>query len=430
MDLFFNRKEIGNAWHINIKKEYQKLPKSIKRICILSILYVLGWAICVPFIPLFFESVLKELKYVGLVTALVPIVGILISLPLGIIADNISKRLMIKITLLFYLPFGFIFLLIKNILDAIIIQLYHGAIATSLWIGLESYQRGHAPKGKEIHVASLFSMAINLALVIGPIVGGILFIYLKFNIFYLISFFSLIALLYSWRIPDHSKKRKVKDAIYRLFKKKRVLKKEFKRWWKKKEIKKIQTYAFGLKFCLAFFQMLLPIFLKNYGASYLQIGIIYSFFYFPLLFSPYFALVARKKSMFRMFLILGSIIFSTLYFLNSTNLILISTILLAICFAGVTPFIDGRMTCFMKKYNVGEMTGITLIIINMAIALGPLIGGFLADWISINFVFLIGSLILFILFLMSLFKFYSKTLFDEDKLVPQVRDEFAKKIIN
>lgn len=430
MDLLLNRKGIKTAWHLSLKEEYKKLPKSIKRICKLTFLYYIGWAICLPFIPLFFESILGELKYVGLVTALVPILGILFALPMGVLADNLSKKIMIRLTLLFYLPFGFIFLTLKNLFDLILFRIYHGSIATSLWIGLESYQRGHAPKYREIHSASLYSMALNLALVIGPIIGSILFIYLGFNIFYSISIFSLITFLYTWRLPDHDRKTNIRDGVYKLLRKKNFLKREVKYWWKNKSIKKIHTFAMGLRFCLAFFQMLLPIFLRRYGASYFQIGIIFSLFYLPLLFGPYFSLLARKKNIFRTFLILGGCTFILLFFSNKTSIILLLTIILALCFAGITPFIDGRITSYIKRHRVGETTGITLIITNIAAALGPLIGGLFADLYSIKFIFLIGGLILFSLFLMTLFKFYSRALFQEDEIIPVVQDKLARKLID
>lgn len=395
---------------ISFSKEMNSLPKSIKLVSLVLFLYSVGWGIVTPFIPLYFQSLFGSYTKVGFAIALLPIFALLIDLPMGALANKYSKKRIMQVALLFYLPFSFIYLSIRSIFAFTIFRMYHAALATSLWVSAETYTRYHSPPWKASISMGLYDAAGTLALIIGPAIGGILFSIYGFNLFYSISIFAGIALLASFFLPDHDANKSLRSSVTDImhWQKARELYGEF---ISNKPLMKVNFFLFLYRFCFAFLAMLLPLLLKDLGASYFKIGIVFSLFYLPLVFEPYFAMFVNKKNMMKFGLFFSAIMFFFLFANEEIPFVFLHSIILALCFAATIPILQGRLTELMPKNQMGDLTGINFIFSDVANAIAPLMAGIIADYYGIRYVFLIGAAISLLLFLLVFTKRFKEALF-------------------
>ena len=397
---------------VSFSKEMKSLPKSIKMVSLVLFIYALGWGIVSPFIPIYYQSIFGSYTKVGLITAFLPLFAILMDIPIGSIVNTVSKRRFMQIALLLYIPFSYFFLTIRTLLSFTLFRFYHAFLATSLWISAESYTRYHSPPWKASLSISLYDAAGTLSLILGPLIGGILFSEFGFNIFYSVSIFAALALAVSLFMPDHDPNKGLKKAVTSLmhFQKFKDLLNEFVT---NKPLVKVNIFLLFFRFCFSFLAMLLPLFLKDLGASYFKIGVVFSLFYLPLVFEPYFAMFANKKYTLKIGLFFSSILFFLLFANNQLPFVFIHSLLLALSFAAIIPILQGSITELMPKDKIGDLTGFGFVFADVSAALGPLMAGIVADLYGIKYVFLIGSIIMFILGLLVLTKVFNKAFFDK-----------------
>ncbi len=397
---------------VSFSKEMKSLPKSIKMVSLVLFIYSLGWGIISPFIPIYYQSLFGSYTKVGFVTALLPIFAMLLDIPIGSIVNSVSKRRIMQFALLLYLPFSYFFLSFRSLLAFSAFRFYHAFSATSFWISAESYTRYHSPPWKATLSISLYDAAGTLALILGPIIGGILFSELGFNLFYSVSIFAALALLLSFFMPDHDPNKGIKKAFTNLmhWQKFKDLVNEF---MTNSPLVKVNAFLFFFRLCFSFLAMLLPLFLKELGASYFKIGIVFSLFYLPLVFEPYFAMFAKKKYALRLGLFFSSGLFFFLFANNELPYVFLYSMLLALTFAAIIPIVQGRITELMPKDKIGDLTGFGFLFGDLSAAIGPLMAGIIADAFGIKYVFLIGAVITFALGMLALTKLFNSAFFEK-----------------
>lgn len=406
--------ELKRRWYhpFSFSREMLNVPFNIKAIAIIVFLYYLGWGIVTPFLPLYYKSVLGSYTAVGIATALLPLFSLLIDIPFGGIINRVSKIGVIRIALLLYLPFSFFLLSLKNIYHFILFRLYHSSVSTPFWIAADSYARENAPKWRAAEAISVYDVGGTLSIVIGPAIGGVLFVYFGFSLFYAISIFAGIALFATLIMKDGEVHQKPKDAVKDLIYTDGVYKRAIKDFIANKILTKVYSFVFLFRFCMSFVGMLLPLFLKEYGASNLQIGLVFSLYYLPLLFEPYFSVYAKNKRLMTMGLGLCGIVFVSLFANNQLSFIFFHAILLSLLFAAIIPMLNGRIAELMPKEQIGELSGVGMMFSHVADFAGPLIAGIVSDAFGLKYVFLIGAMVAFILMMLSLRKGFRNVLFE------------------
>lgn len=395
---------------VSFSREMQALPKSIKMISLVLFIYSLGWGIVTPFIPLYLQSLFGSYTKIGLVISLLPIFALLIDIPMGALANKFSKKKIIQAALLFYIPFSFIYLSMRSLFAFTIFRIYHAILATSLWVSAETYTRYHSPPWKASIAISLYDAAGTLSLIIGPLIGGILFSIYGFSLFYAISLFAVVALFASLFLPDHDQNKSLRTTVTGLLHWQR-LKELYAEFISNKLLMKVNLFLFLFRFCFAFLAMLLPLFLKDLGASYFRIGIVFSLFYLPLVFEPYFAMFVNKKNMLRFGLLFSAIMFFLLFANEELPFVFIHSLILALCFAATIPVLQGRLTELMPKSQIGNLTGFNFLFSDVANALAPLLAGLIADYYGITYVFLVGAAIILLLFFLAFTRTFKEALF-------------------
>jgi len=379
--------------------ELLKLPWPIKTAALLMFVYCIGWGIAGPFIPIYFNQILGTYTAVGIVFGIYPLFCIVWDLIIGPLSDAASKKRIMTIALLLYLPMSFMILSLKKMSDFITFRVYHSFATTSLYTAHETYVRKHSPKRRTSEAVGLVDSAAVLASVIGAVIGGLLISKIGFNIFYAISIFAALAF-----IPLLYLKRRRKHFHFKI-----DLRTSLSNFFRSKELVKLSFINFFFVFCYTIVFIILPLILVELNATFLQIGLIYGAVYTPFLFQGYFSVLADKfgkKKVLMNGLLFGAILFLGMFFVKSILVLFALSLLLSVSFAAISPSLSGRMTELMPKKEIGGLTGIKTAVRDVAAAISPVLAGILADAIGLGYVFLMGFIVFFIMyFVVSRFRF-------------------------
>ena len=248
-----------------------------------------------------------------------------------------------------------------------------------------------------------FDSVSNSALFIGPIIGGLLFSLYNYKIFYAISIFAFITFLISLHLK-YKERNSILDGIKYVIKKDKIIKKVFTDYLKNKKILNLSIFLLIVTIPVSFIGMLLPLFLKDMGASYFQIGVIYAFFSLPLIFESFFSATKNKRIGVLISLLIGSILFLSIFLTTNLTVIFISSIILGLCFSFINPILQGRLTDAMPKKEIGELSGVIHATSLLGYTIGPLLAGFISDLYGISIIFLLASILTFMLFVLTLKK--------------------------
>ncbi len=381
---------------IHITRRLMNLPRPIKLLSFIMFIYYLGWAISDPYIAIYFKEKLGTYTRLGIVYAAFPFFSIIWVLLTGLIIDNNSKKKLINLSMFLYTPLSFIILSISKFFHFILYRLYHSLIASILWLSVESYLREHSPKNRASEARGLFDSAYGSTLIIGPLIGALLITKLGFNLFYSISIFAFLAFLFSLMLVD--KKNSISFKI-----KYSSLKKEFYDFWVNKKLARTGLFLGMLTFCLSFTGLLLPLFLREFGASYLQIGIVYALYNIPILFEAYFSCLKNKKRLLFLGVFFSAIIFLLMFRVTNLYYLFILIFFLGVSVSSLIPTIHGRITNLMPKKEIGELSAMLTAITDFSNTIGILLAGFIADYLGLNYVFLLAFFVFAILLLIITF---------------------------
>jgi len=377
-----------------------KLPRPIKVVSLVAFIYTLGWAIIDPFFFIYLKSIFGNYTSVGLITALLYLFAIVWSLPIGQLVNRVSEKFLIVITLAMYFPMGYLLLAVRTIFQFAMLRLYNSFTAASIWVSLEDYVREHTDKKNVYEAYGLFDAFCSLSYVIGPVIGALLMIKYGFSMFYVISITSFIAFIIALTLKDYKKEGIVK-GVSDVLRKDGFAKKGIKDFLKNKKLVRVELISSLYTFCLSSIAMLLPLFLREQQATFLEIGVIASLYYLPLISESYFSTFKRKNILLKS-AILSSIILLTIMFFT-TNIYSMFTLVFAFSFfeAAILSVFRGKITGFMPKKEMGELSGVEMSIKYLAAGLGLVVSGVIGDLLGLKYVFLmvaaIGGIILLLL---------------------------------
>ncbi|MEW6062794.1 MAG: MFS transporter [Nanoarchaeota archaeon] len=380
-------------------KEMYSLPTSIKLISLVMFIYYIGWGIATPYFPLFLKEVLGSYTAVGLVTGLLPLFSILVYLFIGPLCDRVSKRKVVSLMLLLYLPYSFVLLGLKSIISFVYFRVYHAFIATSLWTASDSYLREHSSKGKGAEAIGMYDSFYTFSLVIGPIIGAFLFMLYGYNIFYAISAFALLAFFVSLRL--HAKRGKRLFSGIRDMLRDHFIKREFSDFMANKELVRISLFVFLFYLGTSIIGMTVPLFLRSIDVDFFQIGLAIALFNVPWVFESYFSTAKNKRKNILLGIFFAIVLLFTMFFAKDLRTIAVILFLLGMCNAAVLPIIQGRITELMPKKEIGELVGVNNSIWNIATGFGPLFAGIFADKFGLQPLFLVLAFLFLALLLIA-----------------------------
>lgn len=154
-----------------------------------------------PALPLFTRSMDVPLSTVGYIAAASTIVGIVVSVPAGILSDIIGRRRVILIAAVVFATAPFLYLVIAAPWQLVLVRIYHG-LATAILgpVALaavaDTFEKGRGER------MGWYSSATMIGRFLAPLVGGLLIFGENFHWVYLADGFAgILALLAAVRLP-------------------------------------------------------------------------------------------------------------------------------------------------------------------------------------------------------------------------------------
>ena len=154
-----------------------------------------------PALPLFIRSMGVPVSTLGFIAAASTVVGIVVSLPAGILSDLIGRRRVILMAAIVFATAPFLYLLITEPWQLVLVRVYHG-LATAILgpvamaVVADTYEKGRGER------MAWYSSATMIGRFVAPFVGGILIFGDNFRWVYVADGIAgVMALLAAIRLP-------------------------------------------------------------------------------------------------------------------------------------------------------------------------------------------------------------------------------------
>jgi len=333
-----------------------------------------------PALPLFIRSLGVPVSTVGFIAAASTVVGIVVSIPAGILSDMIGRRKVILIAALVFATAPFLYLLINAPWELVLVRVYHG-LATAILgpVALaavaDTYSEGRGER------MGWYSSATMVGRFLAPFAGGLLIISNDFHLVYLIDGVAgVLALAAALRLPlatgasatagqaFANQRKKYRQEILLVFRHPGIL--------ATSGIEAVQYFAFGA------LETFLPIYLhEEAGFSTWAIGMLFT--------AQILASTLTKPIMGRLSdrygriplitlgLILGGL--TTGFIIFSTNYIFLIVLiaLFGLGLATVTASTSALVADFSRALSRGGAMGILSSIMDIGQSAGPMAAGVL-----------------------------------------------------
>ncbi len=154
-----------------------------------------------PALPLFIRSMGVPVSTVGFIAAASTVVGIIVSLPSGILSDIIGRRRVILMAAIVFATAPFLYLIITTPWQLVLVRVYHGLATAILGPVAMAAVADTFEKGRGERMA-WYSSATMVGRFIAPFVGGILIFGNDFHWVYLADGFAgVLVLVAAIRLP-------------------------------------------------------------------------------------------------------------------------------------------------------------------------------------------------------------------------------------
>jgi DHA1 family multidrug resistance protein-like MFS transporter len=154
-----------------------------------------------PALPLFIRSLGVSVSTVGFIAAASTVVGILVSLPAGILSDIIGRRRVLLVAAFVFATAPFLYLLVTTPWQLVLVRIYHG-LATAILGPVAMAAVADTFKTGRGERMGWYSSATTVGRFLAPLVGGLLIFGDNFRWVYLADGFAgILALIATIRLP-------------------------------------------------------------------------------------------------------------------------------------------------------------------------------------------------------------------------------------
>jgi MFS transporter, DHA1 family, multidrug resistance protein len=333
-----------------------------------------------PALPLFIRSLGVSESTLGFIAAASTVVGILVSIPAGILSDIIGRKRVILMAAVVFATAPFLYLLIQSPWQLVLVRVYHG-LATAI-LGpvamaavADTFQKGRGER------MAWYSSATMIGRFVAPFVGGLLIFGNDFKWVYLADGFAgVLALAAAIRLPLSSnvstsitealrnQRGKYSKDIAFVFKHPGIM--------ATSGIEAVQYFAFG---CLETF---LPVYLKEkMGYSTWEIGMLFTAqILAATLTKPIMGRISDRFGRIPMIttgLALGGVTIGLILFSTNYVELVVVIALFGLGLATVTASTSALVADLSRQYSRGASMGILSSIMDVGQSAGPMVTGVL-----------------------------------------------------
>lgn len=374
--------------------EFDRVPPIAEYMSVVFLVSRLGGNTVWVFLPLFFEQQIESVFLIGILTSIPAAIPILLDIPMGNLVQRAGEKIIIFIGLLTNLMPGLLYLTGIPLL-LVLGKVFEGLVKTMVWNGGWSLVMKSSDSDIESESNSVFLLGVNLAAILGPIIGGFLIASKGFDLTFALWVFSawLGALTFYLYIGLEGEKAFF-DSLEDLFHRK-TYKDDYhhlKQNWSSIKLPLMLTFLYAILF--SFFWLAVPLLLDKVGASYIEMGIIFGLAAFPRIFQFLFGKLADSFGKLKMAGVVGLLLVPVLASMSvvSSVYVLGGLFLLARLFnSGLSPAIHAFFDSRVPEEVEGELTGFMEFSKHSGQTVGPIMAGTVASIWSVNASFLAAA---------------------------------------
>ena len=333
-----------------------------------------------PVLPLFIRSLNVPIGTVGFIAAASTVVGIVVSLPAGILSDIIGRRRVILIAAIVFASAPFLYLLVNQPWHLVLVRIYHG-FATGI-LGpvamaavADTFDSGRGEK------MGWYSSATMVGRFLAPFVGGALIFGNNFHWVYMVTgIIGTLSLIAALKLPRPATAH---VPIGELVKRERgELKRDVMAMLTHRGIlttsvvEAVQYFAFG---CLEVF---LPIYLsERLGFKPLSIGLLFTVqIVVATLAKPWMGRLSDRYGRVPSIIIgllLGAVSIAMITWSNNYAVIAVLIGLFGLGLATVTASSAALVADLARESSYGGALGVLSSVMDIGHSTGPMVGGLL-----------------------------------------------------
>lgn len=360
-----------------------------------------------PVLPLFIQGLGGADWILGIIASASPLAGIILSFPVGYIADEIGKRKLLIVSAIVFTVAPLLYLFVTNPLLLIPIRLFHGT-ATAIMVPVASALIvGYFDKNKAERLG-IYSSATLFGRTLAPLAGGFIISYfasmgnlINFRIVYMTAFVaSLPILILTLLIPKepgtHVAKVSMKNMLSAL-----------RQFFREKVLIATAGVDMSTYFIYGVLEAYLPVFLISKHIPANLIGLLFSLQVISIAITkPFFGKLADRIDKRVQILVGISILMVTtvsIYYISNFVLLMATVLIFGIGMSLSTIATNTYMVELVEKGREGSALGLLSSLMDVGQTSGPFLTGFIVTWLSYQAGFFFAG---FVALLSALYFFY------------------------
>lgn len=367
--------------------DFDRVPKIAKYLSVTFLLTAIGRYTVWSFLPIYLERHIASVFLVGIITSLPAAVPVLMDVPTGNLVQRAGEKIVIFMGLVSaIIPPLMYYTAVPALL--VLAKMFEGVSKVFLWNGSWSLSLKSADDDAESESVSVFLLGINLAAIIGPIIGGFLLYSYGFELTFLIwTFTASLAVLAFATFIGLDRKQGLKKSLEELLERKTYAEDwhHLRDNWDQLRFPFCVVFLYSIIF--SFYWLAIPLLLDKVGADFQTMGIVLGVAALPKAFQVVFGDMADRIGRRRMLVILSVLLTPVLVSMSFISNVVVLGALFFIAralSAGMSPAIHAIFDERTPDHLEGEMTGVFELSKHSGQSLGPVIAGTVASIWTIN----------------------------------------------
>lgn len=365
-----------------------KSYRDLAIISVLTFLFGIIYGLFSFYLPIFTEGAVKNVALVGILLALVEIMGIFVDLPFGAFADRYGRRktiflgaILLVVSALFFQLSSFSVIVLAFALA------FYGVIIELVLIPGDAELMSLSPRMRSGRFFGIYESAHNFGYAVGPFIGGFLIWYSPPPVFWTLIFLSVV--LSAWAFFFKNKKNENGEPLIRAAKD--VIKRDH---YLVSSIREFRLLGFGGWMLLLFFftfafrwgaiALLEPLFALNLNLHPIWVGLIYSASTLPFLFFSAPAGYFSDKYGVKPFIAGGLLISGAATFLfgsfDGALILFTLSFIAAIGDSLLVPTVYAAFDTLASRHFKGRVTSVVAMVEDTGYFFGPLVAGLIAHY--------------------------------------------------
>lgn len=362
--------------------KFDQVPDIAKYLSLVFFLYWIGGMMVWNFLPIYFERHIQNVFWIGVLTSLPALIPVLIDIPVGNLVQRTGGKTVIFL--------GFVIGVLPAIfyITAVPILLAAGKVAegfnkSMIWSGSWSMSMSSSKEDTESESLSVFLLGNNLALVLGPVIGGYLIMSYGFQLPLLLWYFTaMLTLLVFYLYIGLEGKRgfvdSMDDILHREAYKNDIS--HLKEHWQ--DIKLPLTLISFYSVFFTFFWLAIPLTLESLDVGFGMMGLIFGLAAIPYLFQYWFGEIADSIGEIKTVFMLSALIAPLLIamgFASSWPVLAVLYFVTMSLVVGISPPLHSLYDKRTPTEYEGEMVGFLEMFKHSGQAFGPIMAGAVAS---------------------------------------------------